>query len=202
MKATDKPTQRRRIFHHLVIWLGVLTGAVVVVIIGVVIGIAALASDIAQLDKQVTALKFSDISAGASTDGGLTMLPSASTALKPTPVSGSTQLAFKAQIDGMSVTASGLAVTLTVQFSGPADLLYQPPIVRGAESAAYTITPESLKAARFAFLDLTTRGQATAQFVVQPAPAAKEALTLVFNPTMPVGDAVAPRIEVVLRGKE
>ena len=202
MTDSDNSTNGQGLSQHFVIWLSVVTGAVVVVIIGVIVGLAALASDVAQLDEQVTALKFSDISAGASTDGGLTMLPSAGTALKPTPVSGSTPSAFKAQIDGLSVTASGLAVTLTVQFSGPADLLYQPPIVRSAKNAPYTITPESLKTARFAFLDLTTRGQATAQFMFQPAPAAKEALTFVFNPTMPVGDAVAPRVEVVLRSGE
>ncbi len=195
MKDSDNSTNGQGLSQHFIIWLSVLTGAVVMVIIGIVIGIAALASDVTQLDEQVTALKF-----GEKSDGGSTMLPSASTTLKPTPVSGSMPSAFKAQIDGLSVIASGLAVTLTVQFSGPADLLYQPPIVRGAKSASYPITPDSLKAARFAFLDLTTRGQATAQFVFQPMPVAKEALTLVFNPTMPVSDAVAPRIEVVLRG--
>lgn len=197
MKDNDSPTKRGGLFQHFIIWLSVLTGAVVVVIIGVVIGIAALASDVAQLDKPVTALKF-----GGRPDAVPTTLPSASSALKSTPVSGSTPSAFKAQIDGLNVTSSGLVVSLTVQFSGPADLLYQPPIVRGTKSASYTITPDSLKAARFAFLDLTTGGQASARFVFQPAPPAKEALTFVFNPTMPVGDAVAPRIEVVLRSGE
>jgi hypothetical protein len=171
-------------------------------IIGVVIGIAALASDVAQLDEQVTALKFGGFAAGASTDSKSTTLPSARTVLKPTPVSGSTPSVFMAKIDGLEITKSGLVVSLTVQFSGPADLLYQPPVVRGATEKTYTITPESLKAARFAFLDLTTGGQASAQFAFQPAPAANEALTFVFNPTMPVGDAVAPQIEVVLRGGE
>lgn len=182
--------------NRLIIWLSVLTGAVVILIIGVVIGLVALASDVAQLDEQVAALKFGGISAGALPAGGSTTLPSASNALKSAPS------AFKAQLDGLSATTSGLVVSLTVQFGGPADLLYQPPIVRGTKSASYTITPDSLKAARFAFLDLTTSGQASARFVFQPAPAAKEALTLVFNPTMQVGDAIAPRMEVVLRSGE
>ena len=181
--------------NRLIIWLSVLTGAGVILIIGVVIGWVALASDVAQLDEQVAALKFGGISAGAST-GGSTTLPSASSVLKLAPS------AFKAQIDGLSVTTSGLVVSLTVQFGGPADLLYQPPIVRNAKGVMYTITPDSLKAARFAFLDLTTSGQASARFVFQPAPAAKEALTLVFNPTMQAGDAIAPRVEVVLRSGE
>lgn len=180
------------------IWLGVLTGAVVVLIIGVVIGIAALASDVAQLEEQMTALKSGSVSNGARASDGALALPPVGSALKPTPMLGS---AFNAQIDGLSVTSNTLVVSLTVQFSGPADLLYQPPVVRGASGQTYAVAPESLKSARFAFLDLTTQGQATAVLVFQPAPVAKEALTLVFNPTMPAGDAVAPRIEVVLRGE-
>jgi hypothetical protein len=197
--------------NRLIIWLSLLTGAVVILIIGVVIGVAALASDVSQLDEQVAALKFGGGGpAGASTDRGSMTLPSASNALKSTPVSGvalpnqsgSASAAFKAQIDGLSATSSGLVVSLTVQFGGPADLLYQPPIVRNAKGVMYTITPDSLKAARFAFLDLTTSGQASARFVFQPAPAAKEALTFVFNPTMQVEDAIAPRMDVVLRRGE
>ncbi len=180
--------------NRTIIWLSMLTGAVVVLIIGTIVGLAALGTDVAQLDAQVTSLRF-----GGKQDGGSTPLPSASSVLKATPVSGSTSSAFKAQLDGLSVTASELVVSLTVQFNGPADLLYQPPVVRGVKGT-YAVTPDSLKSARFAFLDLTTSGQATARFVFQPAPAAKEALTLVFNSTMPVGDVIAPRIEVVLRG--
>ena len=192
--------------NRLIIWLSVLTGAGIILIIGVVIGLVALASDVAQLDEQLAALKFGGLSTGASTAGGSTPLPSAGSVLKSTPS------VFKAQIDGLGITTSGLVVSLTVQFGGPADLLYQPPIVRAivpeaersgnAKSASYTITPDSLKAARFAFLDLTTSGQASARFVFQPAPAVKEALMLVFNPTMPAGDAIAPRVEVVLRSGE
>ena len=182
--------------NRFIIWLSVLTGAGVILIIGVVIGWVALASDVAQLDEQVAALKFGGISTGALPAGGSTPLPSASSVLKSAPS------AFKAQIDGLGIPTSGLVVSLTVQFGGPADLLYQPPIVRNAKGVMYTITPDSLKAARFAFLDLATSGQASARFVFQPAPAAKEALTLVFNPTMPAGDAIAPRVAVVLRSGE
>ena len=56
--------------NRLIIWLSVLTGAVIILIIGVVIGLVALASDVAQLDEQVAALKFGGISAGASTNSG------------------------------------------------------------------------------------------------------------------------------------
>ena len=56
------------------IWLGALTGAVVVLIIGVIVGLAALSSDVAQLDEQVTALKY-----GAAASG----LPDAGASLQP-----------------------------------------------------------------------------------------------------------------------
>jgi len=178
------------------IWLGALTGAVVVLIIGAIVGLAALSSDVAQLDEQVTALKY-----GAAPPG----LPGVSGNLPPAtrvPITANAPVAFKAQIDDLRLTAKALTVTLTVRGSGPADLLYLPPIVRAAAGQDYPVTAASLKAARLAWLEMTTAGQATAVFVFEPAPPAKGALTLVFNPTMPVGDAVAPQVTVILRAGE
>jgi hypothetical protein len=188
------------------IWLSVLTGMVVVLGIGVIVGLAAVSSDVAQMDEQVTALKYGAPSAGAldqlpplsagngqpSDQGRLALTPLAPASQRLAPAN------FKAQIDEMRTVSNTLRVGLTVQFSGPADLLYQPPVVVDTQGTAYRVTPESLKAARFALLDLTTAGQAAAAFVFEPAPGAG-ALTLVFNPEMPAGDAVAPRIEVPLR---
>ena len=203
MKSNDTSAHEHDTFQRLLIWLSVLTGALVVLIIGVIVGLAALSSDVAQLDQQVTALKFTGVSPSASTDSGSVQWPAAGSALRSTATpSGSGASNFKAQIDSLKVASGTLEVGLTVQFSGPADLLYQPAIVRGALGRVYSITSDSLKAARFAFLDLTTGGQATARFTFQPAPAAQEALTLVFNPEMPVQDAVAPRVAVVLRNGE
>ncbi len=184
------------------IWLSVLTGALVVLIIGVIVGLAAVASDLAQLAEQVTALMF-----GAPANGVIEQLPPLSggksevksTPDKPVDKAVGAPVNFKAQIDDLRTISRTLRVGLTVQFSGPSDLLYQPPIVRDAEGATYRITPDSLKAARFALLDLTTAGQATGVFVFEPAPVAPGALTFVFNPEMPVGDVVAPHIEVPLR---
>ncbi len=185
--------------HKFTIWLSVVTGALVVLIIGVIVGLAAVASDLAQLAEQVTALMF-----GAPANGVIEQLPPLSggvpkSAVKSVPDTSVGPVNFKAQIDDLRTISKTLRVGLTVQFSGPADLLYQPPIVRDAQGATYRITPDSLKAARFALLDLTTAGQASGVFVFEPAPAAQGALTLVFNPEMPVGDVVAPHIEVPLR---
>jgi hypothetical protein len=187
------------------IWLSGLTGVVVVLVLGVLVGLAAVSSDIAQLDEQVTALKY-----GAASDGALDQLPplnagsgaSGSPTLPLTPLAPASQRVgparFKAQIDDLQTISNTLHVGLTVQFSGPADLLYQPPVVIDATGKTYRVTPASLKAARFALLDLTTANQAAATFVFEPAPGAG-ALMFVFNPEMPDGDVVAPRIEVPLR---
>ncbi|CAG0930979.1 hypothetical protein PLCT1_01609 [Planctomycetaceae bacterium] len=191
--------------NKIAIWLSLLTGAVAVLVIGVIVGLAAISSDVAQLDEQLTALKF-----GAPAESAIDQLspltPSAalrnSLKLTPDAPASSTGAApgnFKAQIDELQTISNTLRVGLTVQFSGPADLLYQPPVVVDAQGTTYRVTPASLKAARFALLDLTTAGQAAAAFVFEPAPPAQGALTFTFNPGMPVGDVVAPRIEVVLR---
>jgi hypothetical protein len=173
-------------------------------VIGVIVGLAAVSSDVAQLDEQLTALKY-----GAPADSAIEQLPplsggSMKSGVKspPNAAAGSTVAApanFKAQIDQLQIISNTLRVGLTVQFAGPADLLYQPPIVRDSKGATYRIAPDSLKAARFALLDLTTAGQAAAVFVFEPTPPAQGALTFVFNPEMPAGDGVAPRIEVPLR---
>ena len=180
--------------HKVTIWLAALTGAMVVLIIGAIVGLAALSSDVSQLDEQVTALKF-----GAAESG----LPNAGASLPPVAAtSTAAPSSFKAQIDELRLTSKALSVTLTVRWAGPADLLYLPPIVRDAQGKEYPVTAASLKAARLAWLEMTTAGQATAAFVFEPAPPAKGALTLVFNPTMPVGDTVAPRVDVILRAGE
>lgn len=193
--------------NKITIWLSLLTGAVVVLVIGVIVGLAAVSSDVAQLDEQLTALKF-----GTPVQSSIDQLPPLSggarrgqvSGLKLTPdaPAGSADAApgnFRVQIDELQTVSNTLRVGLTVQFSGPADLLYQPPVVVDVKGTAYRVTPASLKEARFALLDLTTAGQAAAVFVFEPAPPAKGALTFTFNPQMPVGDVVAPRIAVTLR---
>jgi hypothetical protein len=183
---TDRSTNR----EPYLIWLSILTGAVVMAVIGFVIGLAALGSDLTHLNDQVAALKFG--------------VPASSSDMTPvsTPVGDRTQrnINFSAQIDGLSLLKDSLVVSLTVQFGGPANLLYQPPIVRGEAGRIYPITAASLKAARAAFLNLITAGEVSTPLVFQPVPLKAESLTLVFNPTMPAGDAVAPQIEVPLSG--
>ena len=176
------------------VWLSLLTGALVMLVVGAIVGLAALSSDVAQLDEQVTALKFGE--AGLPADTRLAAGPTS------TPAAASVRSAVKAQIDGLLTAKQSLSVTLTVRWSGAADLLYLPPVVSDGAGREYTVTAASLKAARLALLEMTTAGQATATFVFEPAPPAKGALTLTFNSGMPVGDAVAPRVDVSLRASE
>ena len=180
--------------RKITVWLGLITGALVMLVIGAIVGLAALSSDVAQLDEQMTALKFGEAALPAGVR--LAAWPTS------TPAAGSTRAAFKAQIDGLLMAKQSLSVTLTVRWSGAADLLYLPPVVSDGTGREYTATAASLTAARLAWLDLMTAGEATATFVFEPVPPVKGALTLIFNPGMSVGDAVAPRIDVPLRAGE
>ncbi len=190
--------------NKLTIWLSLLTGALVILVIGIIVGLAALSSDVAQLDEQLTTLKYGSVADSAieqlpPLNGGAVKSGVKSPSDAAAGSTGAPPANFKAQIDQLQIISNTLRVGLTVQFAGPSDLVYQPPIVRDAKGTTYHISPDSLKAARFALLDLTTAGQATAVFVFEPTPPTQGALTFVFNPEMPAGDVVAPRIEVPLR---
>ena len=165
-------------------WLGILTTAVVLLTAGLVVGLVTLNADVQKLDAQL-----SDVVSGhGGGDAAWPVAPDATTV--PT---------LDAHIVGTSATSSTLAVTITVRFSGPADLLAEPPVLRGGSGKLYGATPDSLSQARFAFLDLVSEGSATAAFVFQGAIDTKESLTLVFNPGHRTADVVAPKRQVKIR---
>ena len=99
-------------------------------------------------------------------------------------------------IAGVRVLSDTLVMTVTVRSSGAGDLLYEPPVVVDEAGRVYPVTGESLEAARYAFLDLVTRGQAAAELAFAGAPAEGARLTLVFNPNQEPTDILAPRVEV------
>jgi hypothetical protein len=165
-------------------WLGILTAALVLLTAGLVVGLATLNADVQKLDAQL-----SDAIGGRdSGDAAWPVAPDATAV--PT---------LDARIVGTSATSSTLAVTITVRFSGPADLLAEPPVLRGGSGKLYGATPDSLSQARFAFLDLVSKGYATAAFVFQGAIDTKESLTLVFNSGHRATDVVAPKRQVQIR---
>jgi len=164
-------------------WSGILTVVVIVLMAGLIVGLSALNADIQRLDAQLSELKGSS-GDPASLSGAPSTLP------EPAP-------ALDARIVSTSATTTTFAVTVTARFSGPADLLAEPPVLQGAKT--YPVTPESLGRARFAFLDLVSKGETTAAFVFSGSPAPQESLTLVFNPSRRAADAVSPRREIKIR---
>ncbi len=98
------------------------------------------------------------------------------------------------------INADGLVITVTVRYAGAGDLLYEPPQVVSDAGGVYPITPDSLEEARYAFLDLSTRGQVTAQLAFTGDARKDEDLKLVFNPHQNLDDAfVSPRVETTVR---
>ncbi len=165
-------------------WLGIVTVAVVLLTAGLVVGLVTLNADVQKLDAQL-----SDVVSECG--GGDAAWPVASDATAvPT---------LDARIVGTSATSSTFAVTVTVRFSGPADLLAEPPVLQGGSGRLYPATPDSLSQARFAFLDLVSKGSATAAFAFQGATDKKESLTLVFNSGHRTTDGVAPKRQVQIR---
>jgi hypothetical protein len=103
---------------------------------------------------------------------------------------------FTVGIGGVQVVSDTLVLTVTVRSAGGVgELLYEPPVVTDGRQE-YPVDGESLAQARFAFLDLVTKGTATARLVFSPAPAPGARLTLVFNPRQQPDDALTPRVEV------
>lgn len=102
---------------------------------------------------------------------------------------------FQVGVGGVSVVSDTLVLTVTVRSSGVGELLYEPPVVTDG-AREYPATGESLEKARFAFLDLVTKGTATARLEFSPAPDPGGRLTLVFNPGQRPEDPLTPRMEV------
>lgn len=100
-------------------------------------------------------------------------------------------------ITGVQAVSNTLMMTVTVRWAGPGDLLYEPPELHDDRGGVYSVTSDSLEAARFAFLGLVTSSQAEARLAFSPAPSPSDRLTLVFNPHQtPDTAAVTPRLEV------
>jgi hypothetical protein len=175
-------------------WLTGLTALLMLGLVGTVVAIASVRADLVRLDQHLAHLA-SGNPAGAGERprtprdaGGWDTQPTA----QPGGPSG--------HIQGISALSDTLQITVTVRFSGPANLLYEPPVLKGAQ-ATYRPTPGSLEKARLDFLNLVTRGEATTTFSFQPVPSQDESLALIFNPNHPRGDRVAPRWEMIIRAE-
>lgn len=100
------------------------------------------------------------------------------------------------RVGGAKVLSDTVVMTVTTRSSGSGDLLYEAPELVDGLGDTYPITGESLEEARFAFLDLVTKGQVTVQMEFVGTPSESEKLTLVFNPNQTVDTLyVAPKVK-------
>ena len=177
------------------IWLTVLTALLVGVIIAGIVTVASLRADLDILDRQVgalAALKPADGS-GWAPDPEYSIGRGEWSAAEPDDPSG--------RVQGIAVLSDTLSITVTVRYAGPGDLLYEPPVLKGAK-ATFHPTPHSLEQARFDMLNLVTGGEATATLVFRPVPPQDDKLTLIFNPNQERGGPVAPRWTMDIRAED
>lgn len=124
-----------------------------------------------------------------------------------TPVAGATTApswggqATQVGIAGVRVLTDSVAMTVTVRAYGAGDLLFEPPVLQSDEGQVYPVTGASLEEARLAFLDLVTRGEATAHLEFAGRLSPTSGLWLVFNPNQEPSNVTAPplRVPVPLR---
>ena len=113
------------------------------------------------------------------------------------PTSGGMPDNMRVGIAGAATISNTLVMTVSVSVSGSVrDLLYEPPVLQDASGGrTYPITPDSLERARYAFLDLITRSQATARLEFEGAPG-RDNLWLTFNPNQQTGHTLYPQVRV------
>jgi len=169
--------------EQLQVWLIVLSVLLGLALVGGLVAVATLRSDIGRLDRQLAGQwEVERVEASSWNEP-----PPSRPAGSPT-----------GRIEDLAITTDTLTLTVSVRLSGPGDLLFEPPVLRG-DRTDYRPTKASLEQARYDFLDLVTAGQAEGVFVFRPAPVDGESLTLVFNPNHQPSDPVAPRWEMVIR---
>lgn len=119
-------------------------------------------------------------------------------AASPSPLAEGESETVGVKVELLAVEADddGLALTLEVHQSGPSALFFQQPTLQGKRGETYELDLDSLQKAKFALLDVVTRGQAEIELCFILSPGEEEDLTLIFNPDHPQDDPVAPRIEI------
>ena len=113
------------------------------------------------------------------------------------PASGDKQIA-QVGIANVRVLTNTICMTVSVRAYGAGDLLFEPPVLMTEEGQTYRVQGQSLEAARIAFLDLVTQGQATAGLAFAGRLSPTEGLWLVFNPNQEPTNAVAPPLRVAV----
>jgi|GEM_PF-3700488 len=92
-------------------------------------------------------------------------------------------------------------IELKVKCPPTIDLLYEPPILYDGQNS-YNVTPKSLGEAKFALLDLVTKGEAQAKLEFTRVITISAPLTLIFNPSQSEKDALTPKVTVMVKKLE
>ena len=98
-------------------------------------------------------------------------------------------------VAGGQVLSDTIGMTVTVRSHGAGDLLFEPPVLQTAEGDVYPVSGDCMEDARLAFLDLVTKGSATARFEFVGRLRPTDQAWLVFNPGREFLDTIAPRVE-------
>ena len=175
-----------------------LTTVLLVAIFGLCLGLALVTSAASLMQgwllaRQVAALQ-TQIAAATGERGK--SLPARPQVHEPSPpVTGQQPLAV--QVTGVAAGDERLDVSLLVYRNGPADLLFETPVLVDADDHEYRPSADSLEQAHYDLLDLVTGGQA--ETILQfSCPDSTADLRLIFNTGRTTVDAVAPRIVVPL----
>jgi hypothetical protein len=163
--------EKKQLIERIALWtLAALTAAGLIVMTVVIFG------ELGTLQEQVSSL----------TEAGL--LQATAT---PKPEASPHQIA----VAGVRVLSDTIGMTVTVRAHGAGDLLFEPPVLQTAEGDVYPVSGDCMEGARLAFLDLVTKGSATARFEFVGRLRPTDQAWLVFNPGRESLDTIAPRVE-------
>lgn len=166
---------------------------------GLVVLSAIVAGELAEIERHLLALAGGETGVDEpGADDPWWSSPASATAQPAAPPPARDATAAGVAVGGVEVLADSVALTVTVRAYGAGDLLFEPPALVSEEGVVYPATGDALAEARLAFLDLVTRGEATArlEFAGRLAPTA--GLWLSFNPGQEPGNAVAPPLSVAV----
>ena len=183
--------------ERIALWvIGVFTG---LLLIGLIALTFVVFDELNEINGHLLALTGGDISSLGDGDDGefpLSSTPAAAATTAPS-MGGQTQVA----VAGVQVLTDTVSMTITVRARGAGDLLFEPPLLQSGEGDVYQVTAASLEGARLEFLDLVTRGEATAGLEFAGRLTPTSSLWLVFNSGQEPTSITAPplRVPVPLR---
>jgi len=181
--------------ERIMLWVTpVFTG---ILLIGLITLTVVVFDELNEINGHLLALTGGDISSLGDGDGVSLSSTPAAAATTASSMGGQTQVA----VAGVQVLTDTVSMTITVRSHGAGDLLFEPPLLQSDEGNVYQVTATSLQEARLEFLDLVTRGEATARLEFSGRLTPTTNLWLVFNSGQEPTSVTAPplRVPVPLR---